>query len=159
MAGPRCTVCDHAKRDEIDRALVADRASDRAIASKYGLTRSSVQRHGEKHLPERLAQAVEKREGLTADSLVKRLEELSALARGILEANYEDGRVQVAAVRELARHLELEAKILGQLKDRVEVDIKVTVEWQRYRAIVLLALQPFPEAAEAVAAQLEEEGL
>lgn len=46
----RCTVCDHPRRREIDRALVAVSAPYRTIGAAYGLTRDALMRHKADHL-------------------------------------------------------------------------------------------------------------
>jgi hypothetical protein len=48
-----CTVCHHAKRHEIDRALV-ESVPTLQVADQYKLARSSVQRHEAKHLVEKM---------------------------------------------------------------------------------------------------------
>lgn len=49
MARP-CTICEHARRAEIDRALVAGETF-RHIAAHYGLSTGALQRHKSEHLP------------------------------------------------------------------------------------------------------------
>jgi hypothetical protein len=54
-----CTVCVHAERAAIDRALVAGEPA-RAVAARYGTVgRMSLQRHRKDHLPALLAKAYE----------------------------------------------------------------------------------------------------
>lgn len=55
----RCSVCDHAQRAEIDRALVSEGASIRDVAGRFNLGRSAVARHKDAHIPAALADAVE----------------------------------------------------------------------------------------------------
>ena len=56
--GRRCTVCDHPKRAEIDRALVDNDAGYRTVASRFGIAPGAAFRHRKKHLPELLARAL-----------------------------------------------------------------------------------------------------
>ena len=44
-AGPRCSVCDHPQRSEIDKSLAVDKSSIRDIALQYGVGHMAVQRH------------------------------------------------------------------------------------------------------------------
>lgn len=43
--GPRCTICDHPQRVEIDRALVVQKKSHRVVARQFSVSHDSVQRH------------------------------------------------------------------------------------------------------------------
>jgi hypothetical protein len=52
----RCTVCDHADRAAIDRAIVAGESAPR-IGTRHGVSADSVLRHRRGHLPELLARA------------------------------------------------------------------------------------------------------
>ena len=61
--GQRCTVCDHASKEAIDRALV-EGDSDTGVAAHFrGLSPDAVRRHRQSHLPALLAEgaAVAKR--------------------------------------------------------------------------------------------------
>jgi hypothetical protein len=53
-----CTVCAHPEREAIDLALVNGEPM-RAIAGRYDVARTSLQRHQEAHLPEALLKADE----------------------------------------------------------------------------------------------------
>lgn len=44
-----CTICGHPERKEID-GLIADKQSYRSIASRFGVTHTSVTRHGKNHV-------------------------------------------------------------------------------------------------------------
>jgi hypothetical protein len=58
MPGPRCKVCDHPKRAEIDATIVAGQTATRRIAPLYGMSDRSVRRHKDKHVPVALAETV-----------------------------------------------------------------------------------------------------
>jgi hypothetical protein len=45
-----CRVCQHPKREEIDLALLLHRDAYQAIAGRYGIVKSSLQRHEQAHL-------------------------------------------------------------------------------------------------------------
>ena len=53
-----CTICTHAERDAIDRALI-EAAPMRRIAAKHSLAETSVRRHAARHLPAMLVLAAE----------------------------------------------------------------------------------------------------
>ena len=53
-----CTVCEHPKREGIDRALVGE-TSNLSVSSLFGVSESAVRRHKANHLPATLAKAHE----------------------------------------------------------------------------------------------------
>ena len=77
-----CTICTHAERDAIDRALI-EAAPMRRIAAEHSLAETSVRRHAARHLPTTLVLAAEAGEVMRADDL---LGEARRLHREALEA-------------------------------------------------------------------------
>ena len=63
----------------------------------------------------------------------------------------EDLRTALAAVRELARIVELQAKLAGDLIDAPTVNVTLGADWTDMRAAILSALDLYPEARVAVA--------
>jgi hypothetical protein len=66
---PKCTVCGHGERAEIDRALVRGEAL-RALARRYGMSRSALLRHMRNHIPADLARVAEAGQQAQASALV-----------------------------------------------------------------------------------------
>ena len=90
MIVPRkCSVCGHAERDTIDRALLNPSTSKRGIARRYGLDDAAVERHAARHLPARLARAREAWEQLAADDL---LVQARAIQQGAFDVLLDAGR-------------------------------------------------------------------
>ncbi|CAN5309012.1 hypothetical protein BH24GEM2_BH24GEM2_17950 [soil metagenome] len=67
-----CTVCTHAERETIDRALVGG-ATSRAIAAQHGLSNGAVHRHQTDHLPAAMVKGREAREEAAAVDLMTEL--------------------------------------------------------------------------------------
>lgn len=149
-----CTVCGHAERDAIDRALVAAQ-SYRNIAQRYGLEHTAVFRHGQ-HISAALLRAKDAADVARGDSLLGQLRELAADARRIGERAEREGHLPTAlqAVRELTRLLELQAKLAGELQQEGAISIHVNPQWLSVRAVLLEALVPYPEARAVVAGRL-----
>jgi hypothetical protein len=154
-----CTICRHAKRHEIDRALV-EGVSALQLAEQYKLARSSMQRHEAKHLVEKMAKAANSREARDVVEAVKLVEVardmLAKLQR--LANNAEDNkdiRGAVAAIGKIPDFLRILGEIEGRLQAHGTVNIAVAPEWSALRAAILSALQPFPDAAVAVSLALE----
>jgi hypothetical protein len=72
MAGPRCTVCDSPARTQIEAAMAA--SSERSIAKRWGLSDSAIHRHKVKHVLPAVARAIARREDLSAESLLRKLQ-------------------------------------------------------------------------------------
>lgn len=76
-----CTICRHEKRAEIDEALVGQHVSLRGLATRYGLSDTSVWRHGLAHIPAILAEAQQAELESDADTLLEKVGQLEAMAR------------------------------------------------------------------------------
>ena len=154
-----CRVCVHASRSSIDEALVGG-VSMRSVAREHGLSKDSVRRHADGHLPAALA-AVAMQERELALPLLAQVRELQAEALAILASAKADGRAGVAlsAIREASRLVELAGKITGELDERPTVNVLNLVQspdWQQLRARLLDALAPFPDVRGVVASRLME---
>ena len=150
-----CTVCAHAERAAVDRALVAG-APLRDIAGQHRLAKSAVARHKADHLPAALAKAKEAQTVADADDLLRQAGALRTKAMSLLLKAEDAGdfRTALAGVREARGCLELLAKLLGELRDEATVNITITAAWVEVRAAVMAALVPYPEARAAVAKRL-----
>ncbi len=122
----KCKACGHKKRKEIDRDLIAN-VPYRTMTLTYDITRQSLIRHKDNHLPKGLVKAKEVKEVIQAGNLLERLIGLQLEARQIL------GKVKVtenfttalAAIRELSRLMEIEAKVTGEIKE-ASVQVNIT---------------------------------
>lgn len=150
-----CTVCTHPNRAAIDLALL-NGASGNAIAAKFRVSEDAITRHKGNHLPATLAQGQAAAEVARADGLLGQLQQLQDDARRIGGKAEETGDLKTAlmGVRELVRIVELTGKLVGELDDRPQVNVLVAPEWTTVKVALLAALQPFPEARQAVAARL-----
>ncbi|MGI8423365.1 MAG: hypothetical protein ACR2NO_04530 [Chloroflexota bacterium] len=155
-----CTVCRHPERTAIERALVAGE-SVRSVASRYvtkqrPLGHMALFRHKDEHLPAALVKAHAAAEVAHADDLLAQVRMLQGRASGILDRAERAGQllVALAAIREARGCLELLGKLMGELDDRPQMNILVSPEWHQVRAVLLVALNPYPEARAAVAMQL-----
>jgi len=150
-----CTVCAHAERAAIDRALVGGTAC-REVAALYRVSADSVERHAAKHLPKMLVDARHAADDERALDVIKQLRAINGASLRILhEAQQgQDPQTALKAVDCIQRQIELQAKLLGDLDDRPQVNVIVSPEWVSIRGEILVALRPYPEARQAVAARL-----
>jgi hypothetical protein len=157
-AMPRiCTICSHAQRSAIEAALVAG-TSNRVIARQFHVGHDAVQRHASEHVKQQIAQAQEAREEAQSLDVVRQLLSINATTQAILAAVYKTGKFDIAlrAIDRVLRQLELQAKLLGQLDERAQINILLAPEWITIRETVLAALWPFVEARLAVAVALAQ---
>ena len=173
----RCTVCLHPERMEVDKSLVTDQTY-RSIAARFGLSKSALVRHKKAHLPARLAEAlhptvvedqelVDYRKKLDTEDTrqaidtVAQLKAINAACLEILKEARSDKKhvLSLRAVDRIARQIELQAKLLGEIQNGATVNIAVLPEWHGIRNAVLEALRPFPEARLAVGRALGSAGV
>jgi len=149
-----CLTCRHPGRAAIDAEMVAH-APFRAIAGRYGLARSSLMRHHDEHLGELLAKA-EQAGALEADALLARLQRLLDTAEGLLARAARDGdyRTALAGVGQARACYELLLEVSGRVDRRPTLNLLLAPQWIEARTALLDALQPFPQAREAVSVRL-----
>ncbi len=102
----KCTICGHAQREEIDRALVRGE-SLRVLAKCYGTSHAALFRHKRDHIPAELARVVEAGTLARATALAGEVERL-ALA--------DDGRA-LAVMAELESMLRRVKKLFDACDD------------------------------------------
>ena len=153
----RCGVCDHKKRDEIDRELVGRLHPFRYFPERYGIPLTTVYRHFAEHLPATLAKAQRVKEAANADSILDRLLSIHGITLAILkEARAgKDNTTALQAIARAERQLELQAKLIGQLRDSPTVNVFMTAEFQAVQTAILATLGPHPQIRVKVADALE----
>lgn len=154
--GQNCTVCAHPARDEIDRELLRHgRFTD--LARQYNLGRMALTRHYDAHLPRDLVKSQQAADAGRADDLLGELRTLYGQARGLLDkaAAAGDLRTALRGIAEARQTIELIARIEGQLRDQVAVNVIVSPQWIMIRTALMGALEPHLEARLAVAQALE----
>jgi hypothetical protein len=158
--GRPCTICRHAERDEIDRRLVASTAL-KPISERFGVTVQALIRHRNLHLPQAVrdaagaALAAAERERGT--DLLAEARALHGKALDLMRQaeRARDLRTALAGIREAARCVELQGRLIGQIKETPTVNVTFSAEWLSLQAVILSALEPHAEARQAVAAALE----
>ena len=153
----RCGVCDHKKRDEIDRELVGRAHPFRYFPERYGISLTSVYRHYCEHLPAQLAKAQRAKEAASADSILDRLLSIHGVTLAILKEARADGNHNTAlqAIARAEKQLELQAKLVGELRDAPTVNVYMTAEFQAVQTAILATLAPHPAIRVRVADALD----
>ena len=102
-------------------------------------------------------EAVEAKKDQHAIDVTQQLRAINAACLEVLREARKDGKhsILLRAVDRIARQIELQAKLLGQIQDGATVNVAVLPEWHGIRQAVLEALQPYPEARLAVVRALK----
>jgi hypothetical protein len=147
----KCSICSHKQAQAINKALLKGEPF-RHIAAQYGTSTGALQRHKNEHLPVKLVKAQEAAEVAQADNLLDQLKELQAKAWELLSKAEKAGdlRTALAGVREAKGCLELLAKLQGELAQEGAINITLAPEWIELRALILQAVDPFPEARQNI---------
>ena len=156
-----CTICPHTDRAAIDAAVVEGQ-SFRAISRQHGVSKDAVARH-RAHIAPAIIAIQQTREAAGAETLLDRVEALIRRAESFLAAAEVTGQVAqgLAAIREIRALLELLGKASGELKPEGGVNVNVgvnllaTPEVAELCSVLMLALQPFPDARIAAAKALD----
>ncbi len=152
-----CTICTHPERAAIDAALIAGEPY-RNIAERHGVSVGALFRYKSDRLPAALVHAKEAEQVVHADDLLAQVRDLQRRTLGILNSAEETGdrRTALAAIREARGCIELFGRLAGELSDGATVNVILSPEWTRLRAVIIGALAPYPDARLAVAARLAE---
>ncbi len=154
-----CSICSHADRASIDDTLLAG-AAYRHMAARFNVSTGALQRHRD-HIPFHLLKAQDAAEVAQADTLLARLLALNAETMAILRearaGRIKDNELALRAIARAEKQLELQGKLLGELNDAPTVNILMAApEWVTLRSTIILALEPYPQAREAVLGALSE---
>ena len=131
---PKCTICQHKARHEIDKALVADGASIRGIARQFRVSDDALSRHVKNgHVIAKIKHAAKAQEIADADDLLGEVHESEKIARYIIsnaikktirDANgieipnpdY-DPKIALLGLARREKQIELKGRVLGSFKD------------------------------------------
>jgi hypothetical protein len=145
----------HEKRDEIDRSLTLGK-SQRRVAAEHGLALATVNRHFHKHLPKAALSAHASAETERAGDLLAKVEAISEQQQRLLDRAEKEGdlRTAIAAGRELARCVELTAKLRGDISaSTTNINIVASPDFLAIVALMNEFVDPYkrPELAERLA--------
>lgn len=161
-----CTICVHAKRAEIE-LRIASRIPARKIGALFKVSCDAVTRHRRKHMTDMQVIALQaKGRGATVDELqqLKRAESESLLAHLVHERvrqqriadkaeTIDDLTNATRASLAVIKTSDTIARLLGEIKTGTthqHLNILLQPEYTTFRAALVRALRPFPDARGAV---------
>jgi len=150
-----CNVCQSPDVEGIDRELAANTAIP-ALAAKYRVSQDSLLRHKQNHLPATVARAAAAQEVSRSDDLLAQVSQLKGKAISLLLKAEAAGdyRTALAGIREARACMELLLEVEGEISRNPQVNVVISPEWQRVRAVIIAALAAYPEARAVVASGL-----
>jgi len=163
--GRPCSVCGHRNLEEINKRLL-DKPNFSALSHTFGVGRKSLKNHLSEHIPKELLKSGDAKEALQADNTFSeyqaaksRIEALQTRTYDLL-ARAEDAENHNACVgyirearaqeAELREQRKLIAELEGKLATQPTINILVNPQWIETRTQILMALDPYPAAKEAV---------
>lgn len=163
MKQNECPICRHIERSLIDYAIAEGRP-DSYLASHFAADADSVQWHKENCLGvDDGDSAGQQQGGLDAEELrashQNRLQEMREAAWKIAAKAGDDAgqwRMALSAINAASRLVAQEAR-LAERKKAPRQRLAESPEWQRLKARILKALEPYPEARRALMEALQHD--
>jgi hypothetical protein len=128
---PKCTICIHKKRNEIDQAIVGGESLS-GIARSFRVSEDALDRHKRKHISKTLVAAKQAKETLRADNLLDQLTEIFQDTREILDRakSRKDDKMALNAVTVMQKNIVTLLQAQGELPD-TQVNVQVVVQQVR----------------------------
>lgn len=150
-----CTICSHPERAQIEASVVAG-MSNRLIASQFNVGYKSIERHSSEHIAQAIQRSAAAKEEVQSLNVVRQLQVINNISLAILREarDAKDSMLVLHAVDRVSKQLELQAKLLGDINDSPQINIRMNPEWQEIEDTIFKVLEPFVEVRIAVAAAL-----
>jgi hypothetical protein len=169
--GRPCSVCGHPKLEEINKLLL-DKPNFSTLSAIFGIGRKSLKNHLLEHIPEELLKSQDAKEALQADNTFGEYQAAKARIEALQTRTYELlGKAEVAEnhnacvgyIRETRGQegeLREQRKLLAELEGKLATQPQITIinnpQWVELRTLIITALEPYPEAREAVVHVIRE---
>ena len=163
-AGRRCTICQHRKTAEIEKAVVGRFDAKVRIAERHGLHPDAIDRHMRNHVSEQrkkeILLEIKREKAAAIDAEINRdtvdinegLQRIVREVDGILRRAKAAGDDQLAltSLRDMRQTLMDMARIYGQLQQVTTVEINVAdlPQWHQLKTILVEVFHLHPDASE-----------
>ena len=147
-----CTICSHPERLEIDRRARIEKDIAK-IAKEFSLSYPALYRHlAANHHIRDVTAIPTSAEIATSEDIYKEIEKWHDEAKDLQKTAKNNGDIKTAllGLDKALRCLELMAKIHGQIPTGPQITIINNPEWIELRTVIIGALEPYPDAREAV---------
>jgi len=151
----RCKCGQHPDHLELDASYLRKEISLQQYADVVGCARQSVERHVRGHLPDALLKAKDIEDVANGDSLLDQLKQAREKTLSLLDKAEAAGNVRAYGppavyLKEIREQIKLIAELEGRLATQPQITIINNPEWIELRTNILVALDPWPQAREAV---------
>lgn len=119
MAGRKCTICEHPKRKDIDKACIQEGAVLRSIARHFALSEHALKRHvSSGHIARKIAKSIAAQDIVEADDLLKEIHEVEKTTKEIMQGalKKDQNHLALKAIETRHKQIELKGKVLGSFK-------------------------------------------
>jgi hypothetical protein len=167
--GPQCSICASKHRHQLEIGL-AHGIAHNALARRFGVSPDAVSRHAQNHVTPAMRAAIltaqrpseidlealqaSESEGLLSQLVHQRARLQTHVAMAV---DYGDVKAAISAEGAITSNLQLVSRLLGMIVQRHDVrstSILISSDYLQLRQVIVQALRPFPEAAQAVGAAL-----
>jgi poly-D-alanine transfer protein DltD len=160
----QCTFCNHRDAAILERQIATKQLNQVQAAMIIGCNKSTISRHMANCVPKKIAEWVKpkpaKEETINVvTQLVRSHEELLQLYQAARAK--EDIHAAIKVLEAERRHLELVAKLTGQLQEATQVSFLLNPQYLTLKQTLIRILEPHPELRQEVSQALidAEEGL
>jgi hypothetical protein len=170
-SGPKCTICSHKSRHQIEIGL-AHGIAHNALARRFNVSADAIGRHAASHLSPALRAAIltaqkpttidlEHLQASEQEGLLSQLVHQRARLQQHVEMaiEYGDIRAAISAEAAITANLALVGKLLGMIVQRHDVhstSLLISADYLAMRAAIVNAMRPYPDASRAVGAALHK---
>lgn len=147
----QCKTCRFPDHDKYDADCIQGKISMLDYAKLVGCSDKSIARHLS-HIPQTLVKAANVEVITNADNLLDQIVYYETEARRFKVMAEDQGDIDLAlkAVDRALKCIELFAKVRGVINEQPQITIINNPEYIEIRSKIIMALDPFPEAKEAV---------
>jgi hypothetical protein len=153
--GRKSKIEAHPQRNIIITRLASGEEYSDIVRDIPDLTWDDLDYYKQNKLPEIISKSPDLKaeaEGIRGNDTLAEVRDLKVRAMDILEEAQGSGDLKTAllGIREARSCLELCMKAEGMIDDRPQINITVSAEWVELRTVIITALDPFPQAREAM---------
>jgi hypothetical protein len=167
--GPRCSICANDKHRVAIELGIVHGISAPVLAQRFSCSKHAITRHKAHLSPAQRAALLSATKPTTIDLAALQVTESEGLLHAVAAqrarlhnlaetaAGFGDIKGAVAAENSIQGNLALVAKLLGQLTTRIDVrhsSVLLTPDYLKLRSVLVQALKPYPQAAQAVSRAL-----
>ncbi len=152
--GPTCSVCENPRVEEINTRIASqEKLAD--ISREFAVSEDALGRHKSKCIIKSLSASPNTKDIINGDHLLKQLQAARDKAIKLLDMAIAAGDTRVygspsSYLAEIRQQIKLWAELEGRIAAQPQVTIINNPEWVELRTLIVTALDPYPEAKEAV---------